>query len=122
MATADSVQFELNAFKQEFYALIGQSSELVGLPESNSIGNNDLIAIQRVGEPMTGIKRGLLASALASAVRRISDDPALNEVTEIGQIAIGTKSGINEGNLFVGVVSFYPPTNDSHIQKIFYSF
>ncbi len=104
---------ELQEWRNELVSKSVQPSE--GEATTN-FSDDTLIPIQNVGEDVKFIKRSDFISSILGSVRSI------DEVTAIGQIAVGVKSGINDGQFFIGYVNFYPPTQDSHINFVYQTY
>lgn len=120
MANAASNELRIQALED----LIGNSTEPKNI-EVTSISQDDLVVIQKVGQPVQSIKASLLSTMLNTMtdlglkiIYRIDDDPLKNGVTAIGQYCIGTKTGINDGFEFRGEVNTFPPTQNSHITNL----
>ena len=115
-----SLTIKVNTLNDTLALLLGNSVQPKDGTSSTEYTDDTLIPIQNVGENVTFIKRADFLTAVLGSVRQISDDPNIDETTDIGQVAIGTRTGINRGELFIGVINFFPPTQDSHINKIYY--
>ena len=85
---------------------------------TTSTTDDTLFPIQNTGEDVKFIRKADFLTAVFSSVRRISDTVADNEVTDINQLCIGSKTGINDGAPWLGYTTFYPPTQNSHINFI----
>lgn len=114
-----SVSLRLGIVEQFIQNFLANSVQPKDGQSTTNTTDDTLFPIQNVGEAVKFIRKADFLTVVLGSVRQISD--ANSEVDAVGQIAIGQKAGINGGRFFVGQVNFYPPTQDSHINKIYYS-
>lgn len=120
MSTVQSNTLEIQALKESLALLLNNSTQPKDGVSTTTTTDDTLFPIQNVGEDVKFIRKADFLVAVLGSVRRISDTPANNENDGVNQLVIGSKTGINGGNPFIGIVDFYPPSQDSHITEIIF--
>jgi len=106
-----------DALQQQMTDLLSNSREIEELPVATVLDTTDRIAIQKINGQTEYATRSQFLTLLASQIRRIDDDPLKNEVDGVGQIAIGKKTGIADGQYFIGITTNANPTTDAHFEQ-----
>jgi len=117
MANVETNAIEISVLKETLALLLSKSVQPKDGVITAVTTDDTLFAIQNTAEDVRFIRKADFLVALLGDIRKIADTGS--EVTAVGQICIGTKTGINGGSYFIGLVNFYPPTQDSHITFIY---
>lgn len=121
MATVQSNSLEIQVLKDTLALLISNSTQPKDGQSTTTTTDDTLFPIQNVGEDVQFIRKADFLTAVLGSIRRISDNVSDNENDAVNQIVIGSKTGINSDQTFIGFVNFYPPTQNSHIDFIYQS-
>lgn len=113
MSNPTTNALEIQILKDALALLISNSVEPKDGTKTTTTTDDTLFPVQNIGEPVTFVRKGDFIVALLGGIRRISDTNS--EVSAVGQLVMGRKTGINGGFFFIGYVTFFPPTQDSHI-------
>lgn len=114
----EALAVEVQALKDALAELLSKSVQPKDGTTTVATTDDTLFPIQNVGEDVKFIRKADFLTAVLGSIRRISDTAADNEVTAVNQLVMGSKTGINNGFPFIGFATFYPPTQDSHINFI----
>ena len=115
----ESLAIEVQVLKDTLALLLSNSKQPKDGTSTAVTTDDTLFPIQNTGEEVKFIRKADFLEVVFGGIRQIKDSGS--EVTEVGQIAIGSKTGINGGQPFIGFVTFYPPTTDAHINFIYQS-
>lgn len=118
MANAVTNATEIQLLKETLALLLSNSVEPKDGQSTTTTNDDTLFPIQNTGEDVQFIRKADFLTVVLGSIRRISNDSNVNEVTAINQLCVGSKAGINGDDPFMGIVNFFPPTQDSHINFI----